>query len=222
METAAETAQKQTPQNGRGNKTRRMIMQAAKQVFAMHPYNAASLRMIAAQGDFYHGLIRYHFPNKAQIFEAVAEEACLSLYYANKEWLMETQSLSPAKGLPLYLDRVIDYCKGAPEVFRIIVQNLSHEDLEFLPGYHHLTALLDNTRKDFETMSKGLFSSIDARRFLNSLNALIMHYFGAGAVEADIIGLEPYSEEYYQWVKETLIFLLLPVLQKAYEKRSDA
>ena len=59
--------------------TRKMILAAARQIFAAHPYNAASIRMIAAQGDFYHGLIRYHFPSKAGIFEAVVEDACQSL-----------------------------------------------------------------------------------------------------------------------------------------------
>ena len=59
----------------RGDETRQKILAAARKVFAAHPYNAASIRMIAAKGDFYHGLIRYHFPNKADIFEAVVEDA---------------------------------------------------------------------------------------------------------------------------------------------------
>jgi AcrR family transcriptional regulator len=77
--TAKKLAPKNSPNGSRGEKTRRMILDAATKVFAMHPYNAASIRMIAAQGEFYHGLIRYHFPNKAKIFETVVEEACQNL-----------------------------------------------------------------------------------------------------------------------------------------------
>ncbi len=67
--TAKKLAPKKNTNVTRGKETRRMILDAATKVFAMHPYNAASIRMIAAQGEFYHGLIRYHFPNKAEIFD---------------------------------------------------------------------------------------------------------------------------------------------------------
>lgn len=69
--------------NGRGTATREMILAAARQTFSRHPYHAASIRMIADQGGFYHGLIRYHFPSKAAIFEAVVEELCRDLLAKN-------------------------------------------------------------------------------------------------------------------------------------------
>ena len=199
----------------RGDETRQMILAAARQVFAAHPYNAASIRMIAARGDFYHGLIRYHFPNKAGIFETVVEASCHTLYRENKEWLLEISTFAPDKALSTYLDRFIEFYKKQPEVFRIIVNNLSHEDPASLPGYGHLKALLTDTRRDFEAVFPWLFKNEDVSRFLSSLNALILHFLGGGEMEAEIMGFAAQSEAYFRWVKDTLFFVFLPVLENA-------
>lgn len=206
----------------KGEDTRQMILAAARQVFAAHPYNAASIRMIATQGDFYHGLIRYHFPNKARIFEAVVEEACRSLCQANKEWLLEISAFLPDKALATYLDRFIEYFQQQPAVLRIIVNNLSHDDPATLPGYHFLTGFLADTRRDFETIFPGLFAAGDVSRFLSSLNALILHFLGAGSMEAEIMGFPAQNDEYLQWVKETLFFIFLPVLENAVRESASA
>ena len=203
----------------KGDETRQMILAAARQVFAVHPYNAASIRMIAAQGDFYHGLIRYHFPSKAGIFEAVVDVSCRTIYRENKDWLREISSFAPDKALSTYLDRFIEFFKNQPEVFRIIVKNLSHEDPSTLPGYGHLKALLIDTRRDFEAVFPGLFESDDVNRFLSSLNALILHFLGGGEMEAEIMNLAAKSEAYLQWVKETLYFVFCPVLEKSARDR---
>jgi AcrR family transcriptional regulator len=212
--TAMKTAPKKSPDGGRGEDTRRMILDAATKVFAMHPYNAASIRMIAAQGEFYHGLIRYHFPNKAIIFETVLEEACQNLRRANKGWLSEVSTLSPVKGLALFMDRFMDFFQNQPEVFRINIQNMPHDDLASLPGHRHLVNLAIDTQNDFEKTFKGLIPSNLARRYLNSLNILIVHYLGAGRLEAEIMGMDPESDEYLKWVKETILFIFLPAIKE--------
>lgn len=226
MKKTIKTVKKEKSGNGssvnRGNATRQMILEAARQVFATHPYNAASIRMIAARGDFYHGLIRYHFPNKARIFEAVAEEACCSLYSANKEWLLEISAFSPEKSLSVYLDRFIDFFREQPDVFRMIIKNSSHDDLAALPGFRHLKALLADTRRDFEKTFPGLFSRGDVSRFLSSLNALILHFLGAGTMESEIVGFPAPNDAYLKWVKETLFFIFLPVLEKTVRESSSA
>lgn len=199
----------------RGSETRNIIMEAAKKVFAEHPYNAASLRMIAARGNFYHGLIRYHFPNKARIFEAVAEETCRSLQAANKQWLQEISAFPTEKALSVYLNRFIDFFRAQPDVFQIIGKSLSHDDPATLPGYRHLKALLSATKQDFENTFPGLFSHEDVSRYLTSFNALILHYLGSGTIEAEIIGFSGPDDQYLQWVQETLYFIYLPILEKA-------
>jgi hypothetical protein len=51
------------------------------------------------------------------------------------------------------------------------------------------------------------------------MNALILHYLGAGQLEAIILGLQPRSDEYLQWVKNALKFIFLPSLESARFKK---
>ena len=199
----------------KGEATREMILNAARMVFSRHPYNAASIRMIAKQGGFYHGLIRYHFSSKAAIFEALAEKSCQNLRAANKTWLKETVGLGPREGLSLYLDRFIAHYENHPEVFRTLVQNISQEGPLSIPGYRHLTELLSGSRADAEETNILPFDKDSARRFMESFNALIIHYLGSASAEARLLGLEPDSPAYLKWVKDTMMFIFLPVLEKA-------
>lgn len=211
--TAKILAPKKSPIIGRGEETRRMILDAAIIVFAAHPYNAASIRMIAAQGGFYHGLIRYHFPNKAMIFKTVIEEVCQNLSNANKEWLSEISTLSPKKALALYMDRIIDFFQTQPEAFRIIVQNISHDDPSSLPGYSHMVDYVISSQKAFLNMFKVLQKGT-VRRFLTVFNVLAVNYMGADKFYAEIQGMAPKSDEYLRWVKETMISIFLPLIKE--------
>jgi len=217
MKAAKKTAKKLAPKKsstiGRGEETRRMILDAAIKVFAAHPYNAASIRMIAAQGGFYHGLIRYHFPNKAIIFKTVVEEVNQHLLNANKEWLSEISTRSPKKALSLYLDRLIEYFQTQPEAFRIFVQNISHDDPSSLPGYSHMVNYVISSQKEFENTFKMLPKDM-VRRFLTAFNVLAVNYMGADKFYAEIQGLVPKSDEYFRWVKETMISIFLPLIKE--------
>ena len=198
----------------RGKETRQIILNAAQKVFARHPYNAASIRMIATEGDFYHGLIRYHFPNKAAIFEEIVKEICRKLFEANRIWLKEIAALPPNEGLSEYLDRFIEFSVMNNETCKLIIQNLSNDDPENLPGYNFLKDFFSNTRKDFETILLTLIPEPELQRLLDSLNILLVYYLGAKNAAADIIGLDPKSDEYLKWVKETILYLYVPVLER--------
>lgn len=201
-------------EGGRGAATRDMIMAAAREVFSRQPYHAASLRGIAARGGFYHGLIRYHFPSKAAIFEAVAEKDCSDLLAANRSWLTEAAELEPEDALSSYLDRFIEYYRAHPQIFRIIVLNLSQEEAESVPGYRHLLHLLSASRADFTRIYAGLFDEGSLTFFLESFNMLIIHYLGTGRAEARMLGFDPDGEDYLAWVKSAMTFVFLPVLEK--------
>jgi len=207
-------AKKQSNAGAVPGKTRETILAAARRVFSVHPFHAASIRMVAAEGGFYHGLIRYHFPSKADIFRAVVEDACADLREKNAGWLGEIRGLGPAEGLGHFLERFMEYARRRPEVLGIIVQNLAQDDLEALPGHGFLTGFLADTRRDFEAVFAGLFLPGDTGRFLDSLNALILHYLGAGSLQARLLGMDPGGPEYLAWVRETLIFVFQPALER--------
>lgn len=217
MKAAKKKAKKPAPKKnchiGRGEETRRMILDAAIKVFAAHPYNAASIRMIATQGGFYHGLIRYHFPNKAIIFKTVVEEVNQNLLKANKEWLSEISNLSPNRALAVFMDRMIDFYQTQPEAFRIFAQNISHDDPSSLPGYSHMLDYVITSQKEFENTFKLLPTDM-VRRFLTAFNVLSVNYLGADKFYAEIQGLVPKSDEYLRWVKKTMISIFLPLIKE--------
>lgn len=204
--------EKKTPY---GASTREMVLAAACSVFSRCPYEAASIRMIAAEGGFYHSLIRHHFPSKASIFETISKKICEDFREANKSWLKELLGLGLRAGLSLYLDRFIAYYQSHPETFHIIAQNISREDTQSIPGYDHLVILLLGIREDVEKANILFFDSQTLVRFLESLYGLLNYYLGSDTAVARHLGFEPDSPEYLKWVKETMMFVFLSILKQS-------
>jgi AcrR family transcriptional regulator len=198
-----------------GAATREMVLAAACAVFSRCPYEAASIRMIAAEGGFYHSLIRHHFPSKASIFEAISKKVCEEFREANKSWLKELPGLGLRAGTSLYLDRFISYYQSHPEIFRLVAQNTPRENAQSIPGYDDLANLLAGIREDVEKANILLFDSQTLVRYLESLYALFNYYLGSGTAVARHLGFEPDSPEYLKWVKETMMFVFLSILKQS-------
>jgi len=195
--------------------TREKILQAARKVFSEHPYKAASIRMIGKAGGFDHPLIHYYFPSKAELFEAVVAEICEDFYRNSMSWFEGLDRLLPKDGLPLYIDRFLDYNFKHPEAFKIISLNSSQFDkLSEIPGYQHIPELLTKTRRTFESEVPMRATKEEIGRFINSFNTLVIFYLGSAPCQAEVLGMEPNSNEYRIWVKETLIYIFLPLLEK--------
>jgi AcrR family transcriptional regulator len=195
--------------------TREKILLAARKLFAEHPYNAASLRMIAKEGGFDHPLIRYYFPSKAELFEAVVVQICEEFYESNIKWLDGLETMMPKEALELYVDRVFDHHRKNPEGPRIIMQNIAQIDnLRAIPGHHHLYTAFARFRVTFEQKIplRGPAKEID--RFFNSFNAVMVNYMGASTAHAQVMGMETDSDRFWRWVKKTLLALYLPWLER--------
>jgi len=97
----------------------------------------------------------------------------------------------------------------------MINQNISQVDsLEAIPGYQHLINLLTRTR---ESSRKALPAEVDLRdigRFNDTFNTLVINYVGASSLQAGALGVDPDSPEYRAWVKDTLLFIMVPVMEK--------
>jgi len=195
--------------------TRERILRAARKVFAEHPYNAASFRMIGKEGGFDHPLINYYFPRKADIFEAVVVEICEEFFQANLTCFEGLDEMPPREGLALYIDRFLDFNLENPEPLRIIMLNITRVDrLEGIPGYQHIPEVMARTRRTFEERANLKASPKDIGMFQNSFNALVFFYLGASSCQAEILGIEPDSPKYHKWVKDTLMYIFLPLLER--------
>lgn len=203
-----------------GAATREMVLAAARAVFSRCPYEAASIRMIATEGGFYHSLIRHHFPSKALMFEAISKKVCEDFREANKSWLNELAGLGLRAGTSLYFDRFIAYYQNHPEIFRIIAQNTPREDTQSIPGYDDLANFMVSVQEDVEKANILHFDSQTLVRYLESLYALLNYYLGSGTAVAQHLGFEPDSPEYLQWVKDTMMFVFLSILKQSLKMKA--
>ncbi len=199
----------------KGDATRERILTAARRVFARHQYNAASLRMVASEGNFEHGIIRYHFPSKAELFKTIMSGICEDFYHANVSWLEEVKTMPPREGLALYVEHVMAYNAKKPEAMRILIQNIAlMDDPESVPGYEYMTEFLVDTRQTFEEKLSLQVSGETVRRFIDSFNGLLLYYLGASPCQAQILGMKPTGRKYRNWVKETMVSVFLPLLEQ--------
>ncbi len=195
--------------------TREIILSAARRVFAMHTYNSASLRMIAKEGGFDHAIIRYHFPNKAILFETILIDACNTFYNANLACLKGLKDVNPTKGFSLYIDRVINHSFKIQDILKLFIQNITHIDTpEAIPGYQHIPDTIEKIRLSFEEKIPIRASNEQVGMFVYSFINLLMNYFGANNCMSRILDLDHGGEQYRKWVKESLMFLFLPSLKK--------
>ncbi len=190
-------------------------MTAAKKVFARLPYHAASMRMIGKEGGFNHELIRYHFPNKAKLFETIMHDICEDFYRSNISFLEGITELSVEDGFSKYLDRFLAHHYRNPEALRIIVLNMViTAEPESIPGYRHIPEMLSSTRKTFQEKIPICASDAEVERFLSGFNNLLLHLLGADYCQASILGLKNTDRKYREWVKATLQEIFLPHLQR--------
>ena len=194
--------------------TREKILKAARKVFAEHPYNAASIRMIGTKGKIDHPLISYYFPTKAELFETIVAEACEDYYQANISWFEELEKVPPSEGMARYLDRLIEYSRKNPEPMRIIALNMvQKEKAAIIPGIKIIEDLFSRASQLFKQEARLKSSPEQLEMFIQNFNAAIISYMGAGSFHANILGLKPGSIDYYKWVKEAMTFMFLPQLE---------
>ena len=93
--------------SGDGN-TRQRILDAAKKVFSLHAFKAATTRMIAREAGVDHPLIHYHFGSKEMLFETLAGEMYEEFGRAHLACFQGLPLHQPQEGLSLYLDRLLD------------------------------------------------------------------------------------------------------------------
>jgi hypothetical protein len=70
-----------------------------------------------------------------------------------------------------------------------------------------------SSQKEFENTFKMLPKDM-VRRFLTAFSVLAVNYMGADKFYAEIQGLVPKSDEYFRWVKETMISIFLPLIKE--------
>jgi AcrR family transcriptional regulator len=204
------------------NLTRERIITAAREVFSEYSYHAATLRMIGKKGGFDHPLISYYFPAKAALFESVIGGICEELLRANRNWYAAVRDLSVKDALDRYFDFLIDFNRNNPRHFRILALNLA-QALSFsdIPGYLTIKDFLNRHNSNFiEQMGLG-DDLVETVMFTSAINVMVINYLGSSGVYSGMISSPDRGDEYFSWVKKSLLLLFEPWLRSLLKRRKN-
>ncbi len=199
----------------KGERTRGIIVSAARKIFSRHPYHTASMRMIGKEAGVEHPLINYYYPTKASLFEAIVKDLCEEFIRSHADWLDTVREMRIADGFMKYIDLLLDFNQQKPEPLRILALNISQaENISQIPGYQHFPELIEGLLRTFsEKMTNGLQTE-ELRMFVQSFNFLVISFLGASPCIAQVQGMDPGENRYRDWVRNTLGFIFLPRLRE--------
>ena len=193
---------------------RTTILKAARKVFSVHPYHAASMRMIAREARIDHPLIIYYFPSKGDLFETVVKDLTEEFSLELPNWFKGIGNMSLSRGVSTYLDRAIDFYRINPEITRIILLNMTQAIRKsgLIPGYQHIQKAFDLGAEVFRASSRFRIKPRQMASITKGMSLMMINLMGAREYHAEIQDLDPNSDAYFKWAKEVIMFMLLPVL----------
>lgn len=209
-------ASRASNQKAKTKATRKRIMDAAREVFTNYPYDAASIRMIGAEGGFNHSFIRYHFRTKARLFEAVSRELINQYFQASTEIVLDLETRSLIEGLGLTVDRFVDFGFENPEALYVMMLNMGAVDnvKDAFPGMRYLRRFHVDTLSLFTQSNYFAAPDREVNMVIFCSSIIVANCVGASRFYSKILNMDTDHEQYRQWVKDTLIFLFYPSLKK--------
>ena len=190
------------------------ILRAAKKVFCHYPYSTASMRMIANEARVDHPLIIYYFSTKAVLFETVLKDLIEQHRQAMPGWFLGIREMGLIDGVSTYLDRALGFHFEHPEMFRIILLNMTQSVKKggMVPGYQLIQDIFHMWANGFSRRPRFNMKPEQTLSFLRCISLLMINLIGAREYHAEIQGMDPKSDEYLRWVKKQIMFIVVPVL----------
>ncbi|MCP4753998.1 MAG: TetR/AcrR family transcriptional regulator [Proteobacteria bacterium] len=203
-----------TQSKGNKKETREKILAAARHVFSNYPYHSATIRTIGKLAGIEHPLISYYFPTKADLFISVLGKVYERQTQLEKQWLEEVKSMTPARGLSIYLDHQLDHFRRHPEILHIITLNMvQSEDSEPIPGYDRILDSVGKSVKIFMETVDLSAPEYEIEMFCRVMFNHLLNFLGASTFHAASLKLDPNSIQYLNWVKDAALYTLLPRLK---------
>ncbi len=204
---------------GKKKETRDKILEAASLVFARHPYQSAGLRMISKLAEVDHPLISYYFHSKADLFRAVLGRMMKQRVELQKTWRAVTKPMDVDRGFSLFLDYLLEDYRRRPGLFHVISLNFQQFDQENpIPGYDLIEEYI---KAEVGRMKENLWLNVpdhEAEMFIRVHSTLLFGFLGGANAHAKMMGMEPDSIVYFNWVRDAVLFTLLPRLKQMVKK----
>jgi AcrR family transcriptional regulator len=210
------TTTKRSPSKSKAAKEpkKEKILKAAKKVFCHYPYSTASMRMIANEARVDHPLIIYYFSTKAVLFETVLKDLIEQCKQAMPGWFLGIREMGLVDGVSTYLDRSLVFHFEHPEMFRIILLNMTQSVKKggMVPGYQLIQDIFNMWANGFSRRPRFNIKPKQTLSFLRCISLLMINLIGAREYHAEIQGMDPKSDGYLRWVKKQIMFIVVPVL----------
>jgi AcrR family transcriptional regulator len=193
---------------------REKILRAAKKIFSLHPYASATMRMIAREAGIDHPLIIYYFSNKAVLFETVLKDLIEQCKQAMPGWFLGIREMALVDGVSTYLDRALGFHFEHPEIYRIILLNMT-QSVKKGGMVPHPQIIQDSFNLSADVFSRSSRFNIEPEQiksFVRCFSLLMLNLIGAREYHAEIQGMDPKSDAYLRWVKKQIMFIVVPVL----------
>jgi len=190
------------------------ILRAAKKVFCHYPYSTASMRMIANEARVDHPLIIYYFSTKAALFETVLKDLIEQHRKAMAGWFLGLREMGLADAVSTYLDRALSFHFKHPEIYRIILLNMT-QSVKKGGMVPHPQVIQDTFNMSADVFSKSSRFNIEPEQivsFIRCISLLMLNLIGAREYHAEIQDMDPKSDAYLRWVKKQIMFITVPVL----------
>ncbi len=199
--------------------TRDKILKAALQVFTQHPYQSASIRMISKLGEVDHALISYHFGSKAELYKSVLRQMMEQRLELQKSWLAVVKPMAEDRGFSIFLDNLLEDYNKRPGLFHVISLNFQQADpANPIPGHDLIEEFIKIDASRVKEILELNVPDYEAEMFIRAMSALLIQFLGSAGSYAKMMGMEPDSIIYFNWVKDTVIYALLPRLKQMMRK----
>lgn len=194
---------------------RERILQAAREVFTVHSFKAASTRMIAKQAGVEHPMIHYYFDSKEKLFYAMAEAIYNETLPVEESWYSGLEGKSLRDGFSLFIDRMLDYTMAKPDALRIAAINaVNIGNIEEIPGHRFILMNMAAMRRIMEEKLALHGSNREIEMFIYCFYGLMTTLIGSRSCQAQILNMDPLDEKYRTWVKDAVMTLFYPWFKK--------
>ncbi|PKN53687.1 MAG: hypothetical protein CVU55_00765 [Deltaproteobacteria bacterium HGW-Deltaproteobacteria-13] len=194
---------------------RERILKAAREVFILHSFKAASTRMIAKQAGVEHPMIHYYFGSKEKLFYAMAETIYNETLPVQEAWFDGLERMSLHEGFSLFIDRMLNYTMKTPDALRIAALNaVNIGDIEEIPGFRFILMSMAAMRRIMEEKLKLRGPNREIEMFIYCFFSIMISFVGARSCQAQILNMNPLDEKYRAWVKDASMTLFYPWFKK--------
>ncbi|MFH2130048.1 MAG: hypothetical protein ABIK68_06710, partial [bacterium] len=164
----------------------------------------------------------YYFGSKADLFREVINHMITQRRDLEQNWYSAVRSMGPSRGFPLFLDFILEDYRKRPGLYHLVSLNFRQADPENpIPGFDLIEEFL---KTEIDRMKQNLGMEMpnhEAEVFIRVFNTLMISFLGGAHTHARMLKMDPESIVYFNWIKESILFTLLPQLKLMLQRSSS-